>query len=165
VNPKNKKRLEYGFALDNFSPCSIEKIIPEVIFEQEPIMVEPLKSVVEIPVPEIISAPEVLEIDPVYFDFDSDELTPQAKSSLDKLIATNRKNKIKLVYLEGYTDPKGTDDYNLDLSKRRIEAVKSYLLMNGFTVSQLTTNFFGEKYDGNLTDEDWKKRKVQIRIN
>jgi outer membrane protein OmpA-like peptidoglycan-associated protein len=165
VNPKNKKRLEFGFALDNFSPCSIEKIIPEVIVEQEQIMVEPLKSVTEKPVPEIISAPELLKIDPVYFDFDSDELTPQAKSTLNELIAANRKNKIKLVYLEGYTDPKGTDEYNLDLSKRRLEAVKNYLLMNGFTVSQLTTSFFGEKYDGNLTDEDWKKRKVQIRIN
>lgn len=127
-------------------------------------MVEPLTSVTEVPVQEIISTPEVLEIDPVYFDFDSDELTPQAKSTLNELIAANRKNKIKLVYLEGYTDPKGTDEYNLDLSKRRLEAVKNYLLMNGFTVSQLTTNFFGEKYDGNQTDDDWKKRKVQIRI-
>ena len=44
------------------------------------------------------SASEVFDAFKMIFDFDSDELTPQAKSTLNELIAANRKNKIKLVY-------------------------------------------------------------------
>ena len=69
----------------------------------------------------------VLTNDQAKFNFDSAELSPEAKAAADqfvqKLVADNRG-----VYLEirGYTDNVGPDEYNLILSKRRATAVMEY---------------------------------------
>ena len=69
----------------------------------------------------------VLTNDQAKFNFDSAELSPEAKAAADqfvqKLVADNRG-----VYLEirGYTDNVGPDEYNLVLSKRRATAVMEY---------------------------------------
>jgi len=159
VDKKNYNRLEFGFALDNFSPCQIEKIVqPRSIKKSdlrliEPIITDSIRVISQMPT-----------ISSVYFDFDSDLLTSEAKTVLDQLIALNTKKTIKFIYLSGFTDPKGSDAYNLALSKRRVEAVKSYLLQHGFKEEQLKTRFLGEGYEGNPTDEDWQKRSVKIRL-
>lgn len=66
----------------------------------------------------------------VLFDFDKAELTPDAKSALDDVIAETRERADPdkpPITITGHTDGVGTDSYNQDLSERRAKAVEKVL--------------------------------------
>jgi outer membrane protein OmpA-like peptidoglycan-associated protein len=75
----------------------------------------PLGSGTKIPMP-----------DDQLFAFDSAELQPS--EILTKLATLLKRNPKATFTIEGYTDSIGTDEYNLDLSQRRAESVKQYLV-------------------------------------
>ena len=66
---------------------------------------------------------------PVNFEFGSAELTPQAKAVLDELGTALSSPELKpyRFRLIGHTDAVGSDEYNLDLSRRRAISVEQYL--------------------------------------
>lgn len=70
---------------------------------------------------------------PITYKFDSTEFTPDgeayARQLLDHLTATHPAH----IGLVGHTDPSGAEDYNMDLSLRRAEALRDFLKRNGFT--------------------------------
>lgn len=68
----------------------------------------------------------------VFFAFDSDELSAEAKESLDKL----GQNGVYTV--DAYASSEGTTEYNLELSQRRANAVKAYLESRGAKVDYAT---------------------------
>lgn len=80
----------------------------------------------------------------VYFDFDRSELTSNSKLALNKLIQIFKEYPETNILVEGHTDDKGTDNYNLALSKKRAKAVGNYLKINGVEPSRLTINWYGE---------------------
>jgi OOP family OmpA-OmpF porin len=65
----------------------------------------------------------------VQFAFNSARLTPEDKQELDALV-TGHTNALKryFIAIEGFTDRIGTDEYNLELSRRRAQAVQYYLV-------------------------------------
>lgn len=72
---------------------------------------------------------------PVLFPFDSAEPTPEGLDSIGKLAENLRKKSGgKPVSVIGHTDERGSDSYNMGLSKRRAEAVVKYLKQKGVTV-------------------------------
>jgi outer membrane protein OmpA-like peptidoglycan-associated protein len=76
------------------------------------------------------SAPASITLPAITFEFGSAQLKPEAIEQLRNLgIALNRelKDETKLL-IEGHTDRKGTRDYNDELSKRRADTVKDYLV-------------------------------------
>ena len=74
---------------------------------------------------------EVLcELEAVFFGFDSPKLTPDTEAKLSEAaecIATQG----RLVYLEAHADPRGTEEYNILLTDRRGQGVKSFLVNLG----------------------------------
>ena len=64
-----------------------------------------------------------------HFDFDSANLTRVGRAALDAWLRTAPKN--NTVHISGHADRLGPDPYNLKLSQRRAEAVKSYLVAHG----------------------------------
>jgi OOP family OmpA-OmpF porin len=62
------------------------------------------------------------------FDFGKDTLRPAGKEALDAFAAQLRGAKFDVITVTGYTDRIGSHAYNLSLSTRRAEAVKSYLV-------------------------------------
>jgi len=68
------------------------------------------------------------------FDFDKAILTKEAKASLDKLALTLMHNPGLRLEIQGYTCEIGTEEYNLDLSIRRAEAVRDYLIKKGVDI-------------------------------
>lgn len=62
------------------------------------------------------------------FEYDSDVLQSSAASQLQKLATLIQRNPRSTFRVEGYTDSFGTFEYNLDLSQRRAESVKRYLV-------------------------------------
>lgn len=78
-------------------------------------------------VPEKVGTGEFLTIRSVQFGFDSDEITPEAAGELDRLAAMLRTHAGLNIEVTGYTDSRGSDEYNLKLAGRRASAVVSYL--------------------------------------
>jgi outer membrane protein OmpA-like peptidoglycan-associated protein len=75
------------------------------------------------------TAPILMPTD-LLFDYDSSNLRPGATSSLGKLGRLIQRNPQAIFRVEGHTDSFGPDAYNLELSQRRAETVKAWLVEN-----------------------------------
>jgi len=109
-----------------------------------------------------------LEVKNIYFDLDDDQLYEESKSQLDILanwLITNPSVKLEI---SGHTDDSGTDEYNMDLSRRRAFNVYKYLIDKyDYGSEQITYIGYGNKkpiYIG--VDEDRKKenRRIEFKI-
>lgn len=81
----------------------------------------------------------------VNFAFDSAQLQPQAESRLNEVAATLRQNSEVRVTIAGHTDAIGSNEYNRDLSQRRADSVKSYLMSRGIDGDRMRTVGYGEE--------------------
>ena len=82
----------------------------------------------------------------VVFERDSAELNDQGKEFLDLNITTARELMKRATFIEiiGHTDDKWETDYNLELSKKRAESVRDYLISKGIDGSKMITTGMGE---------------------
>jgi OmpA-OmpF porin, OOP family len=80
----------------------------------------------------------------VDFEFNSSQLTAPAQQTLDEVAAALVSQPELHVEVQGYTDSTGAAAYNLHLSQRRAEAVKSYLVSKGVSASALTAEGYGK---------------------
>jgi len=83
----------------------------------------------------------------VGFDFDSAELTPPAKQNLDQFgeAFSDPSLEDKRFVIGGHTDDLGSEDYNQDLSERRAEATRSYLVQqHGLDPDRFEVRAYGE---------------------
>jgi OmpA-OmpF porin, OOP family len=101
----------------------------------------PVQPATPAPAPAPVSRKIVLD-EKTNFAFDSAQLAPNARRTLDKLIADSNGITFSSVSLSGFTDSVGSDKYNVGLSQRRAEAVLNYLKShnmqsNGFSMQAL----------------------------
>ena len=81
----------------------------------------------------------------INFDFDRDELRPDARAVLDQQAAWIRQYDDVHFSVFGHTDLVGSNDYNFDLAKRRADAAVAYLISRGVPAEQLQSVVsFGE---------------------
>jgi len=82
---------------------------------------------------------------PVYFDFDSSDIrkdqVPRVEANAEFLSG----NGDTAIRIEGNTDPRGTNEYNMALGERRALSAKKYLVNLGISESRLSTISFGEE--------------------
>lgn len=78
------------------------------------------------------------------FDHDSDVLQAIALPDLNRVARMLKSNSTWTVRLDGHTDLSGSAAYNIDLSQRRANRVRDYLVAQGVSASQLTTQARGE---------------------
>jgi outer membrane protein OmpA-like peptidoglycan-associated protein len=82
---------------------------------------------------------------PVNFAFDDATVRPEDQAALDHFAQVAQKyyggSKITV---EGFADPAGSQRYNLDLSKRRAEAVRAYLVGKGLSDANVSTVGYGK---------------------
>lgn len=104
----------------------------------------------------------------VLFKFNSAVLSPEDKQQLDQLASGTGSLKRYFIAVEGYTDTIGTADYNLQLSRRRADAVVVYLSAEKkVPFYQIRTVGLGEN---NLVDEGKtaqaraKNRRVEVKV-
>ena len=91
---------------------------------------------------------EIIEVaaeDGVFFDFNKSDIKPEYNAKLDalgKMMVDDTKSRLVLA---GYTDGVGSEGYNLELSKKRSEAVRDYLLAN-FKIDKdrISLNWYGK---------------------
>src|SRR5688500_12814310 len=103
----------------------------------------------------------------VTFAVDSTTISPSFRTALDEVAQSLQRYPNSLVDVMGHTDSTGSDQYNLDLSRRRAESVAGYLTMRGVSRARLATVGYGEQYPraDNTTEEGRAlNRRVEIRI-
>lgn len=99
----------------------------------------------------------------VRFVLDSAELNAEAKTMLDGVAQTLAGRQEMKLEVGGYTDDTGGDDYNLQLSQKRADAVKEYLVGKGVDGSRLTTAAYG-KSKPLVANNDIAGREVNRRV-
>jgi len=103
----------------------------------------------------------------VSFATNSATLTPESLPVLDGVAGDLRKYPRLRVELQGHTDSSGADAYNLDLSQRRAESVRNYLVAQGVSGTQLEARGFGESEpigDNTTAEGRADNRRVVMRV-
>jgi peptidoglycan-associated lipoprotein len=83
--------------------------------------------------------------DRVFFVVDSSELTPQARSTLDKQAQWLQTYNRYSFTIEGHADERGTREYNLALGARRAQIVRDYLAARGVDANRMRTISYGKE--------------------
>lgn len=80
----------------------------------------------------------------VFFDFNKADLQQASYPELDRAVRLMKAVPTMQVEIAGYTDSIGTDQYNKDLSSRRANAVRDYLIKNGIQKTRISARGYGE---------------------
>ncbi|OLC48558.1 MAG: peptidoglycan-associated lipoprotein [Acidobacteria bacterium 13_1_40CM_2_64_6] len=83
---------------------------------------------------------------PVFFDYNSSDLSPDAQRALDENAATIKKYPSWAVTIEGHCDERGTAEYNLALGERRSVAARAYLVSLGIPADRVRTVSYGKEF-------------------
>ena len=100
----------------------------------------------------------------VQFGFDRWDLNDAAQTALLSLIKELRQNAKLTVDLEGHTDSVGVPDYNVQLSQRRVEAVRRYLVEKGVELPRIHAIGLGQLPDRGSPEEQAKNRRVTVKL-
>ena len=82
---------------------------------------------------------------PIHFDFDAADILDADKPVLDRKAGVLGANRPIRIRIEGNTDERGSDEYNLALGMRRAAAAKLYLTQHGIDASRIETVSYGEE--------------------
>jgi outer membrane protein OmpA-like peptidoglycan-associated protein len=101
----------------------------------------------------------------VLFATDSDRLSRSARRALEDVARDYRKQRDFHIVLGGHADERGSDDYNMDLSRRRALMVSRYLRSRGVSAKAIESRHFGEHHprDARSDPGAWRRnRRVTI---
>jgi OOP family OmpA-OmpF porin len=104
---------------------------------------------------------KLITIEGANFDTNSAKLKPEASKQLDEVVDFAAKHKDANLDITGYTDNRGSDKLNQDLSARRAESVKAYLVKKGVAADRLTIK--GEGAGNPVGDNGTKEGRAQNR--
>ena len=115
------------------------------------------------------TAPILMPTD-LLFDYDSPDLRIEALTSLRKLALLIQRNPGARFVIEGHTDSFGSDEYNLELSRKRADSVKVWLTESlGLKADSIQTVGYGKSRllapaDGTV-EQQQINRRVEIAIH
>ena len=104
----------------------------------------------------------------IFFENNSDKLKTASLYQLDELVTLLKKYETAKLTIEGYTDDKGSDEFNMALSQKRTESVKMYLIEKGIADSRLTGTGMGEANpvaDNKTNAGRAKNRRVELKTS
>lgn len=107
---------------------------------------------------------DVLENDTVYFSYNSSEITSEMRSVIDKHLNFLKKHTDIKVILEGHTDERGSNSYNVVLGEKRAQSIKDILSQAGVPDTQVEIISYGElrpKTAGG-SEENWAKDRRAV---
>ena len=110
----------------------------------------------------------IVILDKVFFDYNPATIQAVSYELLDQVANTLKANPdILLVEVAGHTDSDGNDNFNLELSQRRVEAVLQYLVARGVAPERLVAKGYGESRpvaNNRSPDGKAKNRRVEFQI-
>jgi peptidoglycan-associated lipoprotein len=103
--------------------------------------------------------------DRIFFAYDKNDLSAEARATLDRQSAWLKKNTVN-VTIEGHCDERGTREYNLALGERRATAVKNYLVADGVKASRVKTISYGKERPAVVGDNEaaWAQNRRGVTV-
>jgi outer membrane protein OmpA-like peptidoglycan-associated protein len=105
----------------------------------------------------------VLTLGDVLFDTGKADLNPGSARNLDQLVQFLTDHPERKVEIDGYTDSVGADSFNLDLSQRRANTVKSVLVDRGIASMRIVSRGYGKEF-GVASNADSGGRQLNRRV-
>jgi peptidoglycan-associated lipoprotein len=98
---------------------------------------------------------------PVFFDYDSSDLTGDGQNVLKADAEVLKSNPTWAITIEGHCDERGTAEYNLALGERRAVAARAYLVSLGISADRLKTVSYGKEFpfDPGHDEAAWAKNR------
>ena len=87
---------------------------------------------------------KLLDLKPIYFDFDRFNIRPDAAEELTKVLAVMESNPTLVVEIRSHTDSRGIDSYNLSLSDKRAKSTADWIVSRGIDPTRISGKGFGE---------------------
>jgi peptidoglycan-associated lipoprotein len=103
---------------------------------------------------------------PIYFAFDGFEIAPDEAIKL-RQIGSFLKTSHNNIILAGFTDERGTPEYNRGLGERRAQSARNYLLSSGVSPNRIQTVSFGQEMPAAAGHDEasWaKNRRVETGV-
>jgi outer membrane protein OmpA-like peptidoglycan-associated protein len=103
----------------------------------------------------------------VLFASNQSTLLPEARTRLDQVAAVLLTTRERHITIEGHTDSQGTDSHNMDLSQRRADSVRNYLVQKEYGSDLIQANGMGEGRpiaDNTNAEGRANNRRVEIII-
>lgn len=112
------------------------------------------------------TAPQGLDMR-INFELDSATLTSEATESLKvfALMMQDERLEIARFVVEGHTDARGSEGYNIDLSEARAAAVSTFLTNEGISDERLSAVGLGKAQPRVADEFDPENRRVELRID
>lgn len=107
------------------------------------------------------------QFDKLFFDFDRSELTDESIAKLINVYTYMRKNEHVKMIISGHTDARGSDAYNLELSKNRASAAIQFLENKGIDSKRMEIEYFGASNPVSSNESDdgrAQNRRVEFRL-
>jgi peptidoglycan-associated lipoprotein len=100
-------------------------------------------------------------LEKIYFNFDSSDLSEQARKTLANDADYLRKSNAAKLRIEGNCDERGSAEYNIALGEKRAEAAKKYLVTMGIPADRLATVSYGKEKpaDPGHDESAWAKNR------
>ena len=99
--------------------------------------------------------------DNLNFEFGKAVIKKESLPYLDKLADTLNKSKDWTLEIQGHTDDKGSDDFNMKLSQNRADSVRNYLITKGVLSDIIIAKGFGESKPLVTNDSDANRDKTE----
>jgi len=103
----------------------------------------------------------------ILFEYDKTDLTDDAVKTLDEVIVILKKHEDYNLKISAFTDSRGSEEYNEELSNKRASVTKDYLVANGIDATRITTFGFGEKNPVATNMYEWGRflnRRVEFDV-
>lgn len=101
----------------------------------------------------------------VQFKTGSSVIAPHFAAQLDQLVVLLKNQPQLALDLSGFADQRGDEQANLLLSKKRVNAVQSYLIKHGISHTRLSAQAFGEQHtlaNSNTVEDNFFDRRVTL---
>jgi peptidoglycan-associated lipoprotein len=97
----------------------------------------------------------------IFYDFDKSAVRPDGEAVLQRNLAWLKRWTSTQIQIEGYADPRGTQEYNVGLGQRRAEAARQFLVAAGIPASRLTMVSRGpsQVFCAEHTEECWARNR------
>ncbi len=115
----------------------------------------------------VLETGKELVLHDINFELNSDKLTPNSITILEEVYAALMDFPEAEVIIEGHSDSSGNDDYNLSLSQKRAEAVKTWLVNRGIDASRMEAVGIGEAdpiADNSTAEGRAENRRIEFKV-
>ncbi len=106
------------------------------------------------------------QFQPIYFDFDSQTIRTSENGKIQQVASFLQQNNGQII-IAGFTDERGTAEYNRGLGERRAQSVREALIASGADAQNIQTVSFGAEMPADTSSDEsaWaKNRRAEIGV-